>query len=122
MWSLQKLRPYIFGRKSMIITWLASISDPCSRLARWGLELKKYDFEIVPQMHYRLGILHEAAEVERSQNGGHEGRREIASNLVLSGPSENIHCNLTNCQHPDQRPFFVPLWIPRVSSGKLVSL
>ncbi|UYV76774.1 hypothetical protein LAZ67_14001991 [Cordylochernes scorpioides] len=38
----------------------------------------------------KLGVLHEPAEAERSQNGGHEGRREMTTDLELSGPRPKI--------------------------------
>lgn len=53
VWSVKHFRPYLFGRKFKLVTdhrpltWLFSIKDPGSRLARWRLKLEEYDYEIV---------------------------------------------------------------------------
>ena len=53
VWSVNHFRPYLFGRKFKLVTdhrpltWLFSIKDPGSRLARWRLKLEEYDYEII---------------------------------------------------------------------------
>jgi hypothetical protein len=61
IWSVKHFRPYLYGRKFTIVTdhrpltWLFSINDPGSRLARWRLKLEEYDYKIVhkPGKHNR---------------------------------------------------------------------
>lgn len=53
VWAVKHFRPYLFGRKFTLITdhrpltWLFSIKDPGSRLARWRLKLEEYDYKII---------------------------------------------------------------------------
>lgn len=53
IWAVKHFRPYLFGRKFKLVTdhrpltWLFSITDPGSRLARWRLKLEEYDYEII---------------------------------------------------------------------------
>ena len=64
LWSVKYFRPYLFGRKFKLITdhrpltWLFSIKDPGSRLARWRLKLEEYDYEIV----YKPGKINKNAD------------------------------------------------------------
>lgn len=52
VWSVKHFRPYLYGRKFTLITdhrpltWLFSIKDPGSRLARWRLKLEEYNYKI----------------------------------------------------------------------------
>lgn len=52
VWAVKHFRPYLFGRKFTLITdhrpltWLFSIKDPGSRLARWRLKLEEYNYKI----------------------------------------------------------------------------
>ena len=52
VWAVKHFRPYLFGRKFTLITdhrpltWLFSIKDPGSRLARWRLKLEEYTYKI----------------------------------------------------------------------------
>ena len=52
VWAVKHFRPYLFGRRFTLITdhrpltWLFSIKDPGSRLARWRLKLEEYDYKI----------------------------------------------------------------------------
>lgn len=45
-------RPYLFGRKFEIVTdnkplnWLMSLKEPNSKLIRWALKLKEFDYTI----------------------------------------------------------------------------
>lgn len=53
VWAVKHFRPYLFGRKFTLITdhrpltWLFSIKDPGSRLARWRLKLEEYNYKII---------------------------------------------------------------------------
>jgi len=57
VWAVKHFRSYVYGTKFLIITdhkpliWLFSVNDPGSRLIRWRLKLKEYDYEII----YRAG-------------------------------------------------------------------
>lgn len=64
VWAVKHFRPYLFGRKFKLITdhrpltWLFSIKDPGSRLARWRLKLEEYDYEII----YKPGKINKNAD------------------------------------------------------------
>ena len=64
VWSVKHFRPYLFGRKFKLVTdhrpltWLFSIKDPGSRLARWRLKLEEYDYEII----YKPGKINKNAD------------------------------------------------------------
>lgn len=64
VWAVKHYRPYLFGRRFKLITdhrpltWLFSIKDPGSRLARWRLKLEEYDYEIV----YKPGKINKNAD------------------------------------------------------------
>lgn len=64
VWAVKHFRPYIFGRKFKLITdhrpltWLFSIKDPGSRLARWRLKLEEYEYEI----EYKPGRINKNAD------------------------------------------------------------
>lgn len=64
VWAVKHFRPYLFGRKFKLITdhrpltWLFSIKDPGSRLARWRLKLEEYDYEIF----YKPGKINKNAD------------------------------------------------------------
>lgn len=52
VWATKYFRPYLFGRKFIIITdhrpltWLMSLKEPNSKLVRWRLKLEEFDYEI----------------------------------------------------------------------------
>lgn len=57
-------RPYLFGRKFEIVTdnkplnWLMSLKEPNSKLIRWALKLKEFDYTI----KYKSGKINSKAD------------------------------------------------------------
>jgi hypothetical protein len=53
VWATKYFRPYLYGRKSKIVTdhkpltWVMHVKDTGSRLLRWRIQLEEYDYEIV---------------------------------------------------------------------------
>lgn len=53
LWACKHFRPYLFGRRFKIytdhrpLTWLFSLKDPSSKLARWKIKLQEFDFEVI---------------------------------------------------------------------------
>lgn len=64
VWAIRRFRPYVYGRQFTVITdhkpltYLYSISNPCSMLIRWRLELDEYTFDI----KYRPGKQNQNAD------------------------------------------------------------
>jgi transposase InsO family protein len=60
VWSMRKLRHYLYGRKTKVVTdhkalsYVKELKDPHGRIGRWLLTLGEYDHEIV----YRSGAIH----------------------------------------------------------------
>ena len=52
VWAMKRLRQYLLGKKFKIQTdyralvWLHNVKDPSSRLLRWRLRMKEYEYEI----------------------------------------------------------------------------
>jgi hypothetical protein len=52
VYGVKQFRPYLYGRKFIILSdhrplkWLFNLKDPLSKLARWRIQLKEYDYEI----------------------------------------------------------------------------
>ena len=54
IFAVNQFRPYIYGRKFTLVTdhrpliWLSQLNDPTlgSRLARWKVKLREYEFEV----------------------------------------------------------------------------
>lgn len=53
VYSVSYFRPYVYGRKFTLVTdhkpltWLNSVKDPTSRLARWRLKLAEYEYDVI---------------------------------------------------------------------------
>ena len=58
VWACKQYRPYLYGKKFTIVadhkplTWVFSVKDPSSRLLRWSLKLKEFDYQVV----YKPGV------------------------------------------------------------------
>jgi hypothetical protein len=52
VWACKHFRPYLLGRKFQIFTdhkplqWIFNVKDPSSRLLRWKLSLREFEFEV----------------------------------------------------------------------------
>lgn len=64
VWGIQKMRPYLEGYQLTVMTdhqslkWLRTMESPTGRVARWGLYLQQFDFDIV----YRKGKWNKVAD------------------------------------------------------------
>ncbi|KAG1535988.1 hypothetical protein G6F49_013064 [Rhizopus delemar] len=64
IWAVKHFRPYLLGKKFMIITdhsaltGLLKTPNPTGIIARWIVTLSEYDFDI----KYRPGRVHESAD------------------------------------------------------------
>jgi hypothetical protein len=53
VWGCKHFRPNLYGRKFTVVTdhrplvWIFNVKDPSSRLLRWRLKLKEYEYNIV---------------------------------------------------------------------------
>ena len=51
MFCVKHFRPYLYGRKFTLVTdhrplvWLHGLKDPASRLARWRIKLREYEYD-----------------------------------------------------------------------------
>ena len=60
VFATQKFRPYLYGTKFTVVTdhcslcWLQKVKNPNGRLARWGMILQDFEYEIV----YKSGKKH----------------------------------------------------------------
>ena len=61
---VKRFHPYLHGSQFTVVTdhhslkWLFSIKEPQARLARWGLALQEYNFDI----QHRAGSKHQNAD------------------------------------------------------------
>lgn len=53
IFAVQYFRPYIYGRRFLLITdhrplvWMTSVKDPMSRLLRWRLKLAEFEYKVI---------------------------------------------------------------------------
>lgn len=97
IWSVHHFRPYLYGRRFKLVTdhrpltWLFSIKDPGSRLARWRLKLEEYDYEIV----YKPGKINCNADALSRIRLNHIKESILFNNKVIK-EDENSQSSETN--------------------------
>lgn len=105
VWAVKHFRPYLFGRKFTLVTdhrpltWLFSIKDPGSRLARWRLKLEEYDYNIV----YKPGKINKNADaLSRIKINHFKSCSDLQSNISVLALGKDIHNRpSTSFQVPD---------------------
>lgn len=77
VWATKVFRPYLFGRKFKILTdhrpltWLFSLKNPESKLARWRIKLEEYDYSV----EYKPG--------KKNLNADALSRIELQFNMIV---------------------------------------
>lgn len=81
------MRPYLEGYRFTVLTdhqslkWLRTMDNPSGRLARWGLELQEYDFDI----RYRKGANNLVADALSRQPEEDSQAAEVTSVQAPTG-------------------------------------
>lgn len=96
IWAVKHFRPYLYGRKFKLVTdhrpltWLFSIKDPGSRLARWRLKLEEYDYEII----YKPGKINKNADaLSRIRINHFKECSKLSSKIYASNQNSPSHSN-----------------------------
>ncbi|XP_075764387.1 uncharacterized protein LOC142819706 [Pelodiscus sinensis] len=91
VWALQKLQPYLFGRRFTVftdhcpLTWLHQMKGTNAKLLRWSLLLQDYDMEVI---HVKGSANIIADALSRSEGTGKalNGHR-VKSPVFIAGPN-----------------------------------
>lgn len=95
VWALEKLRPYLYGRRFTVLTdniavkWLHSKKNVQGKLARWILALQDYQFDV---KHIKGSENIVADALSRATTGPAE----------ITDPAERLLCALTGCYFPTE--------------------
>lgn len=133
VYSVHYFRPYLYGRKFMLITdhkplkWLHSVKDPTSRLVRWRLKLAEYEYSV----EYKAGKNNVNADAlsrnpvlmispsDRQENDGdtdsshdspserEDSDTESDENISSANETDDIELTeQTNSEHTAEKPEF----------------
>lgn len=59
LWAVEHFRPYLWGRKFALITWLFKSQNASPKLPRWALRRMEYDMEL----QWKVGLNHHLPDV-----------------------------------------------------------
>lgn len=92
LFGVENFRPYLYGHKFTLVTdhrplvWLHNVKNPGSRLVRWSLRLKEYDYTIM----YKPGRINANADALSRNPVDNEKESEVKDTEAGTRDPDNI--------------------------------